>query len=139
MTEVSDTNFSGGRSVVFARMKQKYSTSAPPRLFLVTVFRHIERTRVLAYIVDASGTSAAPPPQTEKTTSTAAAPSSPKGAAALGGWDPAADLRALQRELWCYDPNLPARPSIVIANKMDVEGAERGLARLRVRPYSSLL
>lgn len=91
--------------------------------------RHVERTRVLAYVVDASGSSGTPPQ--EDAGSSSGAPL--KGAAALGGWDPAADLQALQRELYLYDPGLPARPSLVIANKMDLPGAQEGLARLRVR------
>ena len=98
--------------------------------------RHIERTHVLAYVVDASGSSGTPPPQQQQPgggNEASDPPSSPKGAAALGGWDPAADLRALQRELFLYDPGLPARPSVVIANKMDLPGAQEGLAKLRVR------
>jgi GTP-binding protein len=64
--------------------------------------RHIERTAALLYVVDASGR------------------------------DPAGDLRALQEELARYSGDLPARPSLVVANKMDVGArAEAGLAKLR--------
>lgn len=65
--------------------------------------RHIERTKVLLYVLDASGFTG----------------------------DPVHDLKALQQELKLYDPALPRRPSLVLANKMDLPGAEKGLQRLR--------
>ena len=58
--------------------------------------RHIERTRVLLYVVDASG---------------------------LEGREPANDLRVLRRELELYRPELLARPAIVFANKTDLAEA----------------
>jgi GTP-binding protein len=64
--------------------------------------RHIERTRVLAYVVDVAA-----------------------------GSDPVADLRTLQAELRAYDPSMPLRPSLVVANKMDLPAAAAGAARLR--------
>jgi GTP-binding protein len=56
--------------------------------------RHVERTRVLLYVIDAAGK------------------------------DPVGDLQALQLELRLFKAELPARPSLVVANKMDlvVEG-----------------
>jgi GTP-binding protein len=65
--------------------------------------RHIERTRVLCYVVDASAANA----------------------------DPAGDLASLQEELRLYDPRLPRRPALVVANKADLPGAAAGAARLR--------
>lgn len=65
--------------------------------------RHIERTRVLAYVIDTSAANA----------------------------DPVGDLASLQSELRLYDPVLPLRPSIVIANKGDLPGAAAGAAKLR--------
>ncbi len=65
--------------------------------------RHIERTRVLAYVVDVSPANG----------------------------DPGGDLAALQAELALYSPALPARPSIVVANKVDAPGARAGVAKLR--------
>jgi GTP-binding protein len=73
--------------------------------------RHIERTKVLAYVVDASGC-------TGKSMLHAAN-------------DPVADLRTLQWELRLYDPALPRRPSLVVANKCDLPGAAEGVRRLR--------
>lgn len=65
--------------------------------------RHIERVKVLLYVIDASGRNP----------------------------DPAGDLKALQRELRLYDPALPLRPSVVLANKIDAPGAAAGVAALR--------
>jgi Obg family GTPase CgtA len=70
--------------------------------------RHIERTRILVYVIDAAGASGGG-----------------------GSGDPAADLRALQHELRMYDPDLPRRPSIVVAHKADLPRARDGAARLR--------
>jgi hypothetical protein len=39
--------------------------------------------------------------------------------------------RALQKELKAYDASLPLRPSVIVANKMDLPGAEAGLQALR--------
>jgi len=49
----------------------------------------------------------------------------------LSNSDPAEDLRILQRELQLYNPALAAKPSLVIANKIDLPGAKAGVARLR--------
>jgi GTP-binding protein len=69
--------------------------------------RHLERTRVLIHVVDASGAS---------------------------GRDPVHDLDAVRRELELFQPELAAKPQLVAANKIDAlsddasEGLE-GLAR----------
>jgi GTP-binding protein len=84
--------------------------------------RHVERTRVLLHVVDASGTS---------------------------GRDPACDLRAVREEVRRWDPDLLARPQVVAATKRDLATAESDpLGRLRaaaaeagieeVRPVSAL-
>jgi hypothetical protein len=49
----------------------------------------------------------------------------------LSNSDPAEDLRILQRELQLYNPALAAKPSLVVANKVDLPGARAGVARLR--------
>lgn len=54
--------------------------------------RHIERTRVLIHVVDAAGTE---------------------------GRDPVEDIRAINRELEHYNPDLLKRPMVIAANKMD--------------------
>ncbi len=54
--------------------------------------RHIERTRLLAHLVDVSGAS---------------------------GRDPLNDFRVVQNELAQFDPRLAARPIVVVASKLD--------------------
>ncbi len=68
--------------------------------------RHIVRCEVLLFVVDMAGTE---------------------------GREPIGDLESLRTELGLYDPTLNQRPWVVIANKMDVEGAEEKLAQFRVR------
>lgn len=65
--------------------------------------RHIERTKVLAYVIDISP----------------------------GNKDPVGDLQALQNELYLYNKDLVRKPSIVIANKMDIPGSGNNLTQLR--------
>jgi len=65
--------------------------------------RHVERTRVLLHVVDASGAT---------------------------GRDPAADLRLVREEVRSYLPELLERPQLVAATKRDVEGAPAALPAL---------
>lgn len=65
--------------------------------------RHIERTRVLLYVIDASG---------------------------LEGRSPVRDLEVLRKELALYRPELAERPSVVFANKMDLAEARAHVAAL---------
>lgn len=66
--------------------------------------RHIERTRLLVHILDLD-------PQ--------------------NGRDPLADFDKLNRELAGYDVKLAARPQLVVANKVDLEGSTDILELLR--------
>ena len=66
--------------------------------------KHIERTRMLVHVVDASGSE---------------------------GRDPLEDYRAIRSELGQYSPALLERPEIVVANKMDITGAQEGLEKLK--------
>ncbi|MCD8009887.1 MAG: GTPase ObgE [Lachnospiraceae bacterium] len=67
--------------------------------------RHIERTRILIHLVDAAGTE---------------------------GRDPVEDVRAINRELANYNPELLKVPQVIAANKIDViYGEEDPIARLR--------
>ena len=59
--------------------------------------RHIERTRVLVHVVDAASTE---------------------------GRDPLEDIRAINKELEAYNPDIMKRPQIIAANKTDVIYAE---------------
>lgn len=57
--------------------------------------RHVERTRVLLHVVDASG---------------------------LSGRDPVEDLRAVREEVRAWNPEMLARPQLVAATKRDATG-----------------
>ena len=64
--------------------------------------KHLERSRVLVYVIDMAGTDNRKP------------------------WD---DYRVLSQEIAAYNEALPMRPAIVVANKMDRAAARRNLAR----------
>ena len=66
--------------------------------------RHIERCRVLVYVLDTAGVDDRLP------------------------W---VDLTALRQELELHQAGLSSRPGIVVANKMDLDGADENLTRLR--------
>ncbi len=66
--------------------------------------RHILRCRLLLHVVDL---------------------------AATDGRDPVSDFRTLRREIKLYDPQLAQKPSAIVANKMDVPGAEETLKIFR--------
>ncbi|MCD7818941.1 MAG: Obg family GTPase CgtA, partial [Lachnospiraceae bacterium] len=55
--------------------------------------RHVERTKVLIHIVDAAGSE---------------------------GRNPVEDVYAINRELEYYNPQLPTRPQVIAANKLDL-------------------
>ncbi len=65
--------------------------------------RHVERTRVLVFLVDVSDSAAD---------------------------EPAHALEVLEKEVGAYAPALMDRPRLVVATKMDLPGAEDGAARL---------
>ncbi len=66
--------------------------------------KHIQRTRVIAHILDMSG---------------------------IEGRDPLEDYEIINKELKDFDPNLILKPQIVIANKMDLENAYLNLKRFK--------
>jgi len=66
--------------------------------------RHVERTRIVVHMVDA---------------------------APVDRSDPVESYHAIREELRLYSPLLAEKPEIVVANKMDLHGAEHGLRRLR--------
>lgn len=66
--------------------------------------KHIQRTRVIAHILDMSG---------------------------IEGRDPLEDYEIINKELKDFDPNLILKPQIVIANKMDLENAYSNLKRFK--------
>ena len=68
--------------------------------------RHIERTRVIAHVVDMSG---------------------------FEGRDPYNDFCIINKELESFNPSLMSKPMIVIANKMDIEGASANLEKFKAK------
>jgi GTP-binding protein len=66
--------------------------------------KHIERTRLIVHLVDASPEALEPPAQAYAT---------------------------IRKELESYSPVLAAKPEIVVATKMDATGAKKGAATLR--------
>ncbi len=66
--------------------------------------RHIERTKVLLFILDA---------------------------AQLDGREVMSDLEILQQELALFNPDLASRPYLIVANKMDIPGAEENCQALQ--------
>ena len=65
--------------------------------------RHISRAKALLFVVDCAG---------------------------VDGRKPADDYRALRNEIRRYDPEMLRRPTLLVANKMDLPGADVNLARL---------
>lgn len=63
--------------------------------------RHVERTRVMAHVVD------------------------------MAGRDPEADFGVIREELRLHDPRLIEKPTLVVANKLDLADAEPRLAAFR--------
>jgi len=68
--------------------------------------RHITRCRIFLFVVDVAGSE---------------------------GRNPVGDLQQLRKELDLYDPLLSQRPWFVIANKMDLPGADENLSMLRTK------
>jgi GTP-binding protein len=66
--------------------------------------RHIERTKVLIHILDASG---------------------------IEGRDPIEDFKKINEELSLYNPKLATKPQLVACNKMDLPGAEENYEKIR--------
>ena len=66
--------------------------------------RHIERTRLLIFVIDM---------------------------ASVDGRDPVSDLANLREELKFYNDELPHRPSLIVANKMDLPAAAEQLVRFK--------
>jgi len=72
--------------------------------------RHIERTSILVYVLDASG---------------------------IDGRTPADDFRVLKEELNAYNPNLQQRPSMVILNKVDAPEASKHIDEFMAQNHFS--
>jgi GTP-binding protein len=67
--------------------------------------KHIERTRVVAHVIDMSG---------------------------FEGRNPYDDYILINKELEAFNPKILTRPQIIIANKMDIMGAKENLEQFKV-------
>ncbi|MEG0021572.1 MAG: GTPase ObgE, partial [Bacilli bacterium] len=70
----------------------------------IKFLRHIERTRILAHVIDMS---------------------------AWEGRDPYEDYKTINNELESFSKKMMQKPQIIIANKMDVEGSEENLKKFK--------
>ncbi len=68
--------------------------------------KHVQRTRVIAHIIDMSG---------------------------LEGRDPLEDYEIINKELKDFDEKLIKKPQVIIANKMDLEEAKENLKRFKAK------
>lgn len=66
--------------------------------------KHVQRTKVIAHIIDMS---------------------------AQEGRDPIEDYEIINKELEDFDPKLAKKPQVIIANKMDIDGANENLKRFK--------
>ncbi|WP_027308543.1 GTPase ObgE [Caloramator sp. ALD01] len=70
----------------------------------IDFLRHVERTKVLIHVIDASG---------------------------IEGRDPIDDFYKINEELKLYSEKLSKKPQVVAANKCDIPGSEENVKRLR--------
>lgn len=68
--------------------------------------RHVERTRLLLHVLDAAGSE---------------------------GREPWQDFEVINQELERYNPILKSRPQVIVANKMDLPGAQENLEEIKKR------
>ena len=92
-----------GRSIVIADVPGLIPGAAEGKGLGLRFLRHLERTRLLVHLLDLD-------PGT--------------------GRDPVEDWRTIQAELEAYSPELAARPQLIAANKVDLDGAAPRLARV---------
>ena len=83
----------------------------------IKFLKHAERTKVIAHVIDMSGTE----------------------------YDPIESYETIINEIKKYDENMLKRPSIIVASKMDIESSKENLAKfqkkypnLRIYPISSI-
>lgn len=93
-----------GRSFVMADLPGLIAGASEGEGLGDRFLRHIERTRVIAHVLDMSG---------------------------FEGRDPYEDYQVIQNELKSFSEKLIQKPQIIIANKMDLEGAEENLKEFK--------
>ncbi len=95
-----------GRSFVMADLPGLIEGASLGQGLGLQFLRHIERTRVILHVIDMSGSE---------------------------GRDPFEDYTIINKELKTYKYNLLARPQIIIANKMDLPGADDNLELFKMQ------
>lgn len=95
---------SKGRSFVMADLPGLIEGASQGEGLGDRFLRHIERTRVIAHVIDMSG---------------------------FEGRDPYDDYVVINKELEAFSDKLIKKPQIIIANKMDIDGAEENLKKFR--------
>ena len=98
------TRSSDGRSFVVADLPGLIEGASEGEGLGDKFLRHIERTRVIAHVVDMAGSE---------------------------GRNPYDDFLLINKELESYNKKLIEKPMIVIANKMDLEGASENLEEFK--------
>ncbi len=93
-----------GRSFVMADLPGLIEGASLGQGLGLQFLRHIERTKVILHVIDMSGSE---------------------------GRNPFEDYQVINKELKTYKYNLLARPQIIIANKMDLPGADEQLKRFK--------
>ena len=93
-----------GRSFIMADLPGLIEGASQGKGLGHQFLRHIERCRVILHVVDMG---------------------------ANDGRDPLEDYRIINEELASYEYRLMERPQLVLANKMDLEGAQENLQRFR--------
>lgn len=96
-------NLKDGRSFVLADMPGLIEGAAEGKGLGDEFLRHIRRCRVLIHVLDMSGEER----------------------------DPLEDYVVINQELASYDGELAKRPQIIVANKMDAEGASENLKKFK--------
>ncbi len=93
-----------GRSFVMADLPGIIEGASQGAGLGLEFLRHIERCKVIVHVIDM---------------------------AAVDGRNPIDDYRIINEELKSYKMNLSKRPQIVVANKMDLDGAKENLAEFK--------
>ena len=93
-----------GRSFIMADLPGLIEGAAEGAGLGIQFLKHVERTKVIVHIIDMSATD---------------------------GRDPVEDYKIIRKELGDFKEDLLKRAEILVANKMDVEGAEENLKRFK--------
>ena len=95
---------SDGRSFVMADLPGLIEGASEGEGLGDKFLRHIERTRVIAHVIDMAGSE---------------------------GRDPYEDFLLINKELEAFNEKLIKKPMIIVANKMDLEGAKENLEKFK--------